>query len=323
MRAIVRHRYGTADVLELANLPKPTPSENEVLIRVGAAAINPYDWHMMRGTPSLLRLFVGLRRPKNIRLGADVAGTVVGLGTRVTEFRLGNEVFGVANGALAEYVCAPASTVVLKPVNVSHEEAAAMPVAGLTALQALRDKGNVKAGEGVLINGASGGVGTIAIQIAKWFGARVTGVCSGRNMELMRSIGADRVIDYTIEDFVTRDERYDVVFDLVGNRKLADFRRVLTAKGVFIGCGGGGPDTPGSQLLRSMLEQKVTGWFVSQKLVGVLAKRNKADLEVLSELLGSGKLRPVIDRRYGLADVPEAIRYLEQGHARGKVVIQV
>jgi NADPH:quinone reductase-like Zn-dependent oxidoreductase len=323
MKAIVRHKYGTADVLELANLSKPTPSENEVLIRVHAAALNPYDWHLMRGTPWFLRLFVGLRKPKNIRMGADVAGTVVGLGSGVNEFRLGDDVFGAADGSLAEYVCGPVSTFVRKPANVSHEEAAAVPIAGLTALQALRDKGLVKAGDKVLINGASGGVGSFAVQIAKRLGATVTGVCSGRNVELVRSIGADHVIDYTGEDFAAASERYDIVFDLAGSRKLSDFRRVLKPKGVFIGCGGGGPETPGGKLLRGMLEQVVTGWFVSQKLVGVLAKRSKADLEILSELLASGKIRPVIDRRYGLAEVPEAIRYVEQGHARGKVVVQL
>src|SRR5579872_6792596 len=213
MKAIVRHRYGTADVLELENLPKPIPSDGEVLIRVHAAALNPYDWHMMRGTPWPLRLFFGLRKPKNIRLGADVAGTVVGLGKDATQFRLGDDVFGAADGSLGEYVCAPVSTVARKPENISHEEAAAVPIAALTALQALRDKGEVKSGDSVLINGASGGVGTFAVQIAKWFGARVTAVCSGRNAELVRSIGADSVIDYTREDFAASSDRHDVIFD--------------------------------------------------------------------------------------------------------------
>ncbi|HEY1581318.1 MAG TPA: NAD(P)-dependent alcohol dehydrogenase [Terracidiphilus sp.] len=323
MKAIVRHKYGTADVLELENLPKPIPSEHELLIRVHAAALNPFDWHLMRGTPWFLRLFTGVRKPKNVRMGADVAGTVVGLGKGVTEFRLGDDVFGAADGSLAEYVCAPVAAVVRKPENVRHEEAAAVPIGGLTALQALRDKGHVKAGDSVLINGASGGVGVFAVQIAKWFGARVTGVCSERNLDLVRSVGADQVIDYTHEDFTAAGERYDVIFDLVGNRKLSDLRRVLKQKGVFIGCGGGGPETPGGRLLAGMLEQLIAGLFTKQKLVGVLAKRSKADLEVLSALLASGNLKPVIDRHFGLAEVPEAIRYVEQGHVRGKVVVQL
>jgi NADPH:quinone reductase-like Zn-dependent oxidoreductase len=323
MKAIVRPRYGASDVLELANLPKPTPGENEVLIRVRAAGLNPFDWHVMRGTPWFLRLFTGLWKPKSIRLGVDVAGTVVGLGQGVTEFRLGDEVFGAADGALAEYVCGQVSGLVSRPEDVSSEAAAAVPIAGLTALQALRDKGLLKPGQRVLINGAAGGVGTFAVQIAKWKGAHVSGVCSARNKELVRSIGADRAIDYTGEDFAAESERYDVVFDLVGNRPLADFRKVLKADGAFIGCGGGGPETPAGQLLIGMLKQMVVGWFTKQKLVGVLAKRSKADLDVLRELLGNGLIKPVIDRTYTLAEVPDAIRYLEGGHARGKVVIQV
>ncbi|HTM17687.1 MAG TPA: NAD(P)-dependent alcohol dehydrogenase, partial [Terracidiphilus sp.] len=270
-----------------------------------------------------LRLFTGLWKPKSIRLGVDVAGTVVGLGQGVTEFRLGDEVFGAADGALAEYVCGQVSGLVSRPEDVSSEAAAAVPIAGLTALQALRDKGLLKPGQRVLINGAAGGVGTFAVQIAKWKGAHVSGVCSARNKELVRSIGADRAIDYTGEDFAAESERYDVIFDLVGNRPLADFRKVLKADGAFIGCGGGGPETPAGQLLIGMLKQMVVGWFTKQKLVGVLAKRSKADLDVLRELLGNGLIKPVIDRTYTLAEVPDAIRYLEGGHARGKVVIQV
>jgi NADPH:quinone reductase-like Zn-dependent oxidoreductase len=323
MKAIVRHQYGASDVLELANLPKPSPAENAVLIRVRAAGLNPFDWHMMRGTPWFLRLFVGLRKPKRIGLGADLAGTVVGLGQGVTEFQLGDEVFGTADGALAEYVCGAVSGLVGRPANVSGEEAAAVPIAGLTALQALRDKGHLKPGDRVLINGAAGGVGTFAVQIAKWQGARVSGVCSVRNAEMARSIGADQVIDYTREDFATSTERYDVIFDLVGNRALADFRKVLKADGVFIGCGGGGPEKPAGELLLGMLRQMVAGWFAKQKIVGFIARRSKADLEILRELLAKGVIKPVIDRSYSLAEVPEAIRYLEEGHARGKVVIQV
>ena len=323
MKAIVRRRYGASDVLELANLPKSSPAENEVLIRVRAAGLNPFDWHVMRGTPWFLRLFTGLGKPKSIRLGVDVSGTIVGLGRGVTEFRLGDEVFGTADGALGEYVCGAASGLVGKPAKVSNEEAAAVPISGLTALQALRDKGRVKPGDRVLINGAAGGVGTFAVQIAKWQGAHVSGVCSARNVEMVLSIGADRAIDYTHEDLAAGGERYDVIFDLVGNRSLADFRKVLKAEGIFIGCGGGSPETSAGHLLAGMLRQMAAGWFTKQKLVGVLAKRSKADLEVLRELLGSGLVKPVIDRTYPLAEVPDAIRYLEGGHARGKVVIQV
>lgn len=323
MKAIVRHEYGASDVLELFNLPKPSPGEGEVLVRVRASGLNPFDWHLMRGTPWFLRLFTGMGKPKKIRLGVDVAGTVVGLGQGVTEFRLGDEVFGAADGALGEYVCGAVSGLVGKPANVSSEEAAAVAIAGLTALQALRDKGHLKPGDTVLINGAAGGVGTFAVQIAKWLGARVSGVCSTRNLELVRSIGAERAIDYTCEDFAAGKERYDVIFDLVGNRPLDDFRQVLKSDGVFIGCGGGGPETPASELLWGMLKQMVAGWFTKQKLVGVLAKRSKADLEILRELLKNGLIKPAIDRTYSLAEVPEAIRYLEEGHARGKVVVQI
>jgi len=323
MKAIVRHRYGTADVLELASLPKPVPSANAVLIRIRAASLNPFDWHMMRGTPWPLRLFVGLWKPKNVRLGADVSGTIVGLGTGQTEFHLGDEVFGAADGALAEYVCGPSSALVRRPSNLTPEEAAAVPIAGLTALQALRDKGRLKPGDTLLINGASGGVGTFAVQIAKWLGAKVTGICSTRNIDLVCSLGADRAIDYTREDFADGAERYDVILDLVGNRKLSEFRSVLKPKGIFIGCAGGGPNKPSGQLFAGMFRQTVTGWFTRQTLTGVLARRNKADLEILRELLQNGLIRSVIDRRYSLSDVPEAMRYLEHGHAQGKVVIAI
>lgn len=323
MKAIVRHRYGTTDVLELVNLPKPSPGDEEVLIRVRAAGLNPFDWHMMRGTPWPLRLFTGLGKPKRIRLGIDVAGTVVGFGKGVTQFQLGDEVFGAADGALGEYVCGGVVGLVGRPANVSSEEAAAVPIAGLTALQALREKGHVKPGDRVLINGAAGGVGTFAVQIAKWQGAHVTGVCSSRNVEMVRSIGADQVIDYTREDLATGREPYDVILDLVGNRSLEDFRKVLKGEGVYIGCGGGGPETPASRLIAGMFKQMAAGWFTRQKFVGVLAKRNKADLEILRELLRNGVVKAVIDRRYRLEEVPQAMRYLEEGHARGKVVILI
>ncbi len=323
MKAIVYREYGSADVLKLEEVPKPLPGDNEVLIKVRAAAVNPLDWHLMRGVPSFVRLFTGLQKPKHTRLGADMAGEVESVGSSVTGLKPGDSVFGAVDGAFAEYVSASESLLALKPQNVTYEQAAAVPIGGLTALQALRDKGKLQPGQKVLINGAAGGVGTFAVQISKWMGARVTGICSTRNVDLVRGIGAERVIDYTREDFTANSERYDVIFDLVGNRPLGDFRRVLKPRGIFIGCGGGGPETPAGHLLAGMIQQLVLGWFTSQKLVGILAKRSKNDLGALSELMESGKVTPVIDRRFSLSEVPEAIRYLETGHARGKVVISL
>jgi len=323
MKAVVYRAYGSADVLKLEEVPKPTPGEHEVLIRVRAASLNPLDWHLMRGAPWFLRLFTGLRKPRRTRLGVDVAGEVEAAGAAVTDLKPGDRVFGAVDGAFAEYVCAPASAVAIVPMNVTFEQAAAVPIAGLTALQALRDKGMVLSGQKVLINGASGGVGTFAVQIARWMGAKVTGICGTRNVDMVRRIGAERVVDYTREDFTAGGERYDVIFDLVGNRPLADFRRVLNPKGVFIACGGGGPETPASRLLAGMIQQLVVGWFTSQKLVGILAKKSREDLSALSELMESGKITPVIDQRFSLSQVTEAIRYLEAGHARGKVVISL
>lgn len=323
MKAIVYREYGSADVLKLEEVPKPLPGDNEVLIKVRAAAVNPLDWHLMRGVPSFVRLFTGLQKPKHTRLGADMAGEVESVGSSVTGLKPGDSVFGAVDGAFAEYVSASESLLALKPQNATYEQAAAVPIGGLTALQALRDKGKLQPGQKVLINGAAGGVGTFAVQISKWMGARVTGICSTRNVDLVRGIGAERVIDYTREDFTANSERYDVIFDLVGNRPLGDFRRVLKPRGIFIGCGGGGPETPAGHLLAGMIQQLVLGWFTSQKLVGILAKRSKNDLGALSELMESGKVTPVIDRRFSLSEVPEAIRYLETGHARGKVVISL
>lgn len=321
MKAIVYRAYGTADVLKLEDVAKPTPGNNEVLIKVRAAAVNPLDWHLMRGVPWFLRLFTGLQKPKRTRLGVDVAGEVVLTGHDVVGIKNGDSVFGAADGAFAEYVCAPVSAVAIKPQNVTYEQAAAIPIGGLTALQALRNKGNLQAGQKVLINGASGGVGTFAVQIAKWMGAKVTGVCSTRNVDMVRGLGAERVIDYTSEDFTASGNSYDVIFDLVGNRPISAFRNVLNPKGVFIGCGGGGPDTSASYLLAGMISQLVMGWFTSQRLVGILAKRDKGDLEILRQLMASGDVIPVIDRYYSLSELPEAIGYLEGGHARGKVVV--
>ncbi|WP_348264248.1 NAD(P)-dependent alcohol dehydrogenase [Telmatobacter sp. DSM 110680] len=321
MKAIVYRAYGTTDVLTLEEVPKPTPGDNEVLIKVRAAALNPLDWHLMRGVPWFLRLFTGLRKPRRTRLGVDVAGDVILTGPGVSDIKKGDSVFGAADGSFAEYVCAPVSALAIKPQNVTYERAAAVPIGGLTALQALRNKGNLQAGQKVLINGASGGVGTFAVQIAKWMGGKVTGVCSARNVNLVRGLGAERVVDYTSEDFTSSGESYDVIFDLVGNRPIAAFRSVLNPRGVFIGCGGGSPSTSASYLLAGMIGQLVMGWFTRQRLVGILAKRDKGDLEILRKLMTSGDVIPVIDRCYGLSELPEAIRYLEEGHARGKVVI--
>jgi NADPH:quinone reductase-like Zn-dependent oxidoreductase len=322
MKAIVYCDFGPADVLRLESIEKPVPNDNQVLIKVHAASVNPFDWHFMRGIPYVMRLEAGLRKPKNIRLGGDVAGTVETTGKNVTQFKPGDEVFGVCAGAFAEY-CLSKSRLALKPENITFEQAASVPVAALTALQALRNKGNVQAGQKVLINGASGGVGTFAVQIAKSFGATVTGVCSGRNVEMVRALGADRVIDYTKDDFSKGAERYDLIIDNVGTQPLSGFRRVLTASGTCVMIGGGGPDEgkwigPMGRPLKALLLSP----FISQKMGMMMAEITKDDLVVLRDLIQAGKVTPAIDRTYqGLSQVPQAIRYLEEGHARGKVVI--
>jgi NADPH:quinone reductase-like Zn-dependent oxidoreductase len=321
MNAIVYRAYGPPDVLRYEEIEKPTPAANEVLMKVHAAALNPFDWHMMRGTPGFLRLFAGLRAPKKKQLGVDVAGTVEAVGRDVTEFKPGDAVFGGCNGALAEFACTAESAVVKKPESVTFEEAASVAIAAFTAVQALRDKGKVQAGQKVLINGAAGGVGTFAVQIAKWMGAEVTGVCSTGNVDLVRRLGAHFVVDYTREDLTVGAQRYDVIFDLVGNRRLSEFRRALTPRGTYVGCGGGGPDRPTSDLIGRMIGQLVLSVFVRQKLLGILAKQSKDDLNLMAELLATGKIKPVIDRCYRLSEVPDAMRYLEKGHARGKVII--
>jgi NADPH:quinone reductase-like Zn-dependent oxidoreductase len=328
MKAIVYDRYGPPDVLQYEEVETPVPAADRVLIRVRASSVNPYDWHFIRGIPSFIRLFTGLRAPKSRRLGADVAGVVQATGSNVTKFKAGDAVFGTAQGSFAEYACALQSTLALKPENLSWEQAASVPIAGITALQGLRDKGGIRAGQQILINGASGGVGTFAVQIAKSFGARVTAVCSTRNIELVQSLGADRVIDYTREDFARAGQRqpggsYDVLFDLVGNRPLADCLRALHPKGIYIGCGGGGPNRSSAELMGSILYSLVRGLFTSRKMPGLLAKVNTADLEILAGLLRSAKVTPALDRTYNLCETAEAIRYLEQGHVRGKVAITV
>ncbi len=320
MQAIVYRTYGSPDVLRCEEIEQPIPAADEVLIEVHAASVNPFDWHFMRGEPYLFRLMTGLGKPKNPRLGADVAGTVAAVGRDVTRLRAGDQVFGACRGSFAEYACAPVSRLAVKPENVTFEQAASVPIAALTALQALRDKGHVRSGHHVLVNGAAGGVGTFGVQIAKSFGARITGVCSARNLELVRGIGADDVIDYAREDLATRAERYDIVLDLVGNRSLRAWRGVLNPNGIYVGAAGTTDPWMIGPLVR-MMAAPLLSLFGSRKLVSLLASINTDDLALVGALLASGKVTPVIDRRYALSEVPEAIRYLEAGHARGKVII--
>ena len=322
MRAIVYCDYGLAN-LKLEDVEKPVPNDDQVLVKVRAASVNPYDWHFIEGTPYLMRAMgVGLRKPKDTRLGVDFAGTVEAVGKNVTQFKPGDEVFGGRGGAFAEYVCPRADrAVALKPANITFEQAASVNIAGITALQALRDKGKVQAGQKVLINGASGGVGTFAVQIAKSFGAAVTGVCSTRNVDLVRSIGADQVVDYSKEDFTKSTQRYDLILDNVGNHSLSELRRVLNPTGKYIMVGG--PAGRWIDPLPRAFSLLVFSRFVSQGMRMFLAELNKQDLTILRDLMQAGKVTPVIDRRYRLSEVPAAIRYLEAGHARGKVVITV
>lgn len=323
MQAIVYHRYGPPDVLELQEIPKPTPTDGQVLIRVHAASANPYDWHLLRGTPLLIRPFIGLRMPRFQRLGADVAGVVEAIGPNAGQFKPGDAVFGAAKGSFAEYACAAVSQLAIKPREISFEHAACLPIAGITALQGLRDKGNIQKGQTVLINGAAGGVGTFAVQIAKSIGARVTAVCSTRNVEMLQSIGADEVIDYTREDFAGLARKFDLLFDLVGNRSLTDCLRVVQPIGTYIPCGGGTPDRSTTDLIMRLLQDAIQSRFVSQRIRGLLAKISHEELVFLADLVQAGKVKPVVDRTYGLLETAAAIRHLESGHARGKVVIAI
>jgi len=326
MKAVIYTKYGPPDVLELNEEEKPTPKDNEALIQVRAASVNPLDWHYTRGAPYIMRMGAGLRKPKVTRLGVDFAGQVEAVGRDVTQFQPGDEVFGARTGAFAEYVCKLEKTLVLKPANLTFEQAAAVPVAACTALQGLRDKGQIQPGQKVLINGAAGGVGTFAVQIAKAFGAHVTGVCGTRNVDMVRSLGADQVIDYTQADFTQTGQRYELILDNAGNRSLSDFRRVLTAKGILVFNGGGALEASERRLIGPLahtLKALLLSRFVSQKLVTFLASVNKEDLVVLKDLIEAGKVTPVIDRTYPLSETAEAIRYLEEGHARAKVVITV
>ena len=324
MKAIVRERYGPPDVLELRNVEIPAIDDDSILVRVRAASINAYDWHMMRGRPSLVRIVAGLRKPKSSAMGVDVAGQVEAVGKNVTQFRPGDEVFGSRSGSLAEYVRGTSqSFLVPKPARLTFEQAAAVPMAGTTALQGLRDKGQIRPGQKVLINGASGGVGTFAVQIAKAFGAHVTAVCSTGNLEQARSLGADQVIDYTKEDFTRSGKRYDLILDVAASGPLSARRRVLEPSGILVGVGSADSRYGMTSLLAGLVETAVLSRFGKQKMPFFLAKNSKEDLMVLTELIETGKIRPVIDRTYPLRETAEAIRYLETGHARAKVVITV
>lgn len=319
MKAIVQHKYGGPEaVLELKDIDQPMLGSDDVLVRVQAASVNPADWHVMRGSPYFIRLAgYGLRRPKNPVPGIDVAGVVDAVGKDVTRLRPGDEVFGWCRGAYAEYACAAEDHFVPKPANITFEQAAAIPIAATTALQGLRDKGQLRPGQTVLVIGASGGVGTFAVQIAKALGAEVTGVCSTRNVEMVRSIGADHVIDYTREDFIGGEKRYDLIFQLAGTRSPSDCRRALTPKGTLVLCSGDGRLSGIDRIVTAM----VSSPFVSQRLVTWVSTINSGDLLTLTGLIEAGEVTPVIDRTYALSETPAAILYLEEGHTRGKVVI--
>jgi NADPH:quinone reductase-like Zn-dependent oxidoreductase len=322
MKAVVYCDYGPPSVLRIEDVEKPVPGDSQLLVRVRVASVNALDWHYMRGTPYLGRFGMGLRRPKEIRLGVDYAGTVESVGKTVTEFKPGDEVFGGRTGAFAQYVTVRADrAVVTKPANVSFEQAAAVPVAALTALQALRDQAKVRPGEKVLINGASGGVGTFAVQLAKVLGADVTGVCSARNADMVRSLGADRIVDYAKEDFTKGAQRYDVIIDIVGNHSVSEVRRVLTPHGRYVMVGG--PSGRWLDPLPRAFSLLVTSWFVDQDLRFFIASLNKKDLTFVRDLMQAGKVTPAIDRTYQLSEIRDAIGYQEAGHARAKVVVKV
>ncbi len=322
MKAIAQDKYGSSDVLELKDIDKPEIGDDDVLVRVHAAGVDPGVWHLMTGLPYLVRLGFGLRAPKTRVRGMDVAGRVEAVGKKVTQFQAGDEVFGTCDGSFAEYACAKEDKLAHKPANLTFEQAAAVPISAFTALQGLRDKGEVHAGQRVLIIGASGGVGTFAVQLAKAFGAEVTGVCSTTKVDMVRSIGADHVIDYTRDDFAQTGQRYDVILDTAGNRSVSHLRRALTPRGtlVIVGAEGGDRWIGGTHRQIGAL---VLSPFVRHRLRTFISMERKADLLSLKELIEAGKVTPVIDRTYPLAEAPKAIRYLEEGHARGKVVITV
>ncbi len=319
MRAIVYTEYGPPDVLQLKEVEKPVPKDNQALVKVHAASANALDWRPFTMTPILIRLVKGgLLKPKNTSLGVDLAGRVEAVGRNVTQFKPGDEVFGVAPGAFAEYACAAENKLALKPANLSFEAAAAVPIAAFTALQGLRDKGHIQPGQKVLINGAGGGVGTFAVQIAKAFGAEVTAVCSTRNLDMVRSIGADHVVDYTREDVTKNGQRYDLILAANGYHPILDYRRALSPKGIYVVAGGSM-----AQIFQGLLLGPLLSRLGSKKMGNFLAHSNQTDLVFIKELLEAGKVVPVIDRCYPLSEVAEAIRYLAEGHAQGKVVITV
>jgi NADPH:quinone reductase-like Zn-dependent oxidoreductase len=325
MKAIVYENFGSPDVLKCQEIEKPLPGDDEVLIKVRAASVNPLDWKLMKGGPFIVRLLLGLGKPKIKRPGVDVAGEVEAVGKNLAQFKPGDQVFSTCVGAFAEYATSKSargmkSSLVIKPDNLTFEQVASAPVAALTALQGLRDKARIQPGQKVLVNGAAGGVGTFAVQIARSFGANVTGVCSTRNVDMVRSIGADQVIDYTQQDFTKSGQRYDIVFDCVGNHSFSACRRVLNPKGVLVGVGGPS-DVPLSRLLAGLIGALVLSVFVSQKMVFFIARVNQQDLTTVRELMATGQVTPVIDRHYRLTETPEAFRYMEKGHARGKVII--
>jgi NADPH:quinone reductase-like Zn-dependent oxidoreductase len=327
MKAIVQARYGPPlEVLELRDVGEPVVGDDDVLVRVHAAAVNPADWHLIRGEPYIARLSFGLRGPKDAVPGCDLAGRVEAVGNGVSEFRPGDEVYGSpfmrGHGAFAEYASVPGDVLAVKPANVSFGEAAAAPIGGLTALQGLRDHGRVQAGHKVLIIGASGGVGTFAVQIAKALGAEVTGVCSTRNVDMVRSLGANRVVDYAREDFTRGEQRYDLIFQLAGTLSPAECRRVLAPKGALLVSSGESSGRVIGPVGRTVKARALSP-FVGQTLLSFTVRPNTADLQRLKELIEAGEVAPVIDRSYPLSDVPQAIAYVEQGHARGKVIVEI
>ncbi|KUL41902.1 NAD(P)-dependent alcohol dehydrogenase [Streptomyces regalis] len=324
MKAVVQDRYGSADTLEFRDFDTPVPAADEVLVRVHAASVNAYDWHLMHGDPKIARLVLGVTRPKARVRGRDFAGRVEAVGSGVMGLKPGDEVFGEADGAFAEFVCAKDTMVGPKPANLTFEQAAAIPLAGNTALIGLRDVGRVQRGQTVLVNGASGGVGTFAVQLAKAYGAEVTAVCSTRNADLVRSLGADYVIDYTREDFARGGRRYDVVLDLVGNHSLAGFRRAITPTGTLVLSGGGVYE--GGSIVGPMglfFKRRLAAPFARQRLLELPARQSRANLATLRELAESGQMTPVVERTYPLSEAAEAIRHLEVEHARAKIVVTV
>jgi len=323
MKGVVRRCYGSPEVVRYEDIAKPTAKDDEVLVKVHAASVNPLDWHYLEGTPYLVRTDTGLGKPDNPRFGVDFAGTVEAVGKNVARFKPGDEVFGGRQGAFADYVTVrEARAVAPKPANMTFEQAAAVPIAGITALQALRDKGQIHAGQKVLINGASGGVGTFAVQIAKSYGTDVTGVCSTKNVDMVRSLGADHVIDYTREDVTKGTQRYDLIVDTVGTHSLSEYKRVLNPNGIYVMVGSTDPGKWFGWLV-APLEGAILSKFGNQRFTVILADLNKDDLATLGALMQSGKMTPVIDRRYKLTEAAEALRYVEKGHARGKVILTV